>query len=289
MEATKAIRSGLKNSISNKKLIFFLYLLNLLLAIIITLPFQNVIQNALGTSKSVEKLIDGFNFTVIFGFLNNFGSRLSILFTLIFWLGILFLIFNIFLTGGIISIWKTESKKFDKKAFFTDCSTYFFKFIKLLLLDIILILISLLFFLIVYFIISEITETLYSENTKAFLQITGFAIFLILFIIDIMIYDYAKIIIVKEVTEKSFYAIIESIKFVFKNLFVTSGIVLFLLIIFFILTYFYLQISHMIPDSTALLLILMFAIQQMYIIIRIGLRIISFAAQFNYYERKQSR
>jgi hypothetical protein len=289
MELINAIKSGYRLSFSNKRLIFFLYLLNLIFAVIITIPFRNVLNNSLSHSLAMEKIIDRFNFTVLFDFINKFGSNLNIIFDLILWIGLIFLIFNVFLTGGILSIWKTESKKFDRKIFLSDCLVYFYKFIKLLLLFLVLAFITFLFYLIIMFLMLNIAESFDSNNITIISQIIAFGIFTIMIMIDLVIYDYARIIIVKEIAEKSFKAMVESFKFVMKNIFRTLGIVLFLLIIFLIITLIYLLFRQVLSNNTTLLIILVFIIQQLYIILRIGLRVFSFASQYRYYEEKQSR
>jgi hypothetical protein len=282
----RSLKEGIKDTFRNSKLLALLYIVNLLFAIVITIPFKNILTESFSRVKASETLISNFSFTAFVDFLSSNGAQLRVVFSYLLPIGFLYLILNLFLSGGILSIWRTDIKIFDKNIFFGNCAEYFFKFIKIFLLIIILILIVCIVCFILFGVIDSINESVYSSDIANLLILLCAGVMLFFISICILIYDYARIILVKDVVTKSTRSVFYSIRFILKNFFGVYCIFLSVLLLLIISSVIFVALKLTLPINNWSIFLVLFIIQQIYILLRIALRVILYSSQFIYYENK---
>jgi hypothetical protein len=282
----KSLKESIKDTFRNIKLLALLYVINLLFAVIISIPFKNILTGSFSKVKVSKDLIESFSFTAFIDFLNINGAAIGVVFSYLLPIGFLYLILNFYLSGGILSIWKSDKKIFDKNIFFSNCSEYFFRFIKIFLLILFLIFIICIITIILFFVVDSINESVYSNDTANILILSAVVVFLFLISICVIIYDYARIILVKDVVTESNKSVIYSMKFVFKNIFSVYGMFLLIFISLIVITIIYLIMKFAFPINNWFVFLLLFIIQQIYILFGIALRVILYSSQFIYYENK---
>jgi len=171
------------------------------------------------------------------------------------------------------------------KEFFKGCGKYFFKFLRLLL-------ISLVLYVVVYIWGRGLLDSLHgyltqNAGTERFVVILGFVkdiiIIFVIFLIN-MIFDYAK---VRTVLEEGKWMIIETLKsisFIFSNFF-RALLVYYLyalLGLIFIVLYW---LGHTyIPQVTIWMIVAAIAVQQVYIIINIWVRYSLLGSEMAFYK-----
>ncbi len=114
---------GWLNALSNIQLSIIYYMANLLFAIVAAYPLKGYLENTVGYSLTLNESLGDFDFTFLTDFMNEYGVGLSTILNQSFVLVLVFLVFSIFLTGGII---KTIAKK-EKGHFWAGCGQYFGK------------------------------------------------------------------------------------------------------------------------------------------------------------------
>jgi hypothetical protein len=281
-----SLKDGIRDTLKNIKLLVLLYFLNLIFSVIIAIPFKDTLNDAFSRIKISENLINRFDFSVAVDFMNYYGEQIGVIFSYVFLIGILYLILNIFLSGGILSIWRTDQKIFDRNIFFVNCAEYFWRFIKILFfialaMIIIMVVVGLLFSL-----VSKFSDSIYSSNTINILYLIVIAVLLLLISIILIVYDYAKIILVKDIAVSSYRSVLYSIKFVFSNILGSYSLFLIMAGMFLSSTVIYFALKYVLPlDNWGYFLIILI-IQQIYIIFRIFLRVVLYSSQFIYHENK---
>ncbi len=69
--------AGLKNSWAQKKMLFFLYGINLLFAYLVSLPFAAMVEQALDQTAMADKLLQAFDFTALATLIQEYGRGVS--------------------------------------------------------------------------------------------------------------------------------------------------------------------------------------------------------------------
>ena len=134
MKVIKSYLNGIKGTLSSIKMIFTLYVLTLIFALVFTLSFRSILSSAAGSSMLVYPLLKEFDFTKFTEFLTQHKDLSSFVIKQFVWYGIFYLIFTIFATGGILTIIHKQKNNFSIAEFFKGCGEYFFRFFKLSLI-----------------------------------------------------------------------------------------------------------------------------------------------------------
>ena len=94
-----------------------LYVLNIIFALVAAIPLFNILEEKASRSISIEKLLPGFDYQVVQDFLNQYGDMFTVVFNQSQILFILYFIFMIFLTGGILAVFKNIPEKLSPSYF----------------------------------------------------------------------------------------------------------------------------------------------------------------------------
>ncbi len=269
----KAYTKGLRVTLTSGKMITFLYLFVLLLALIISIPFFITLKNAINFSMSVYPLLHGFDYTSYEDFIRTSGKILKPFVPIGIWVSILYLIFSIFFSGGIIDL-IYNNKKFSLKEFLFACGDYFLSFLRLAL---IVIPIQLLLVVIIYFplvaILVSMSDTAETEAGLFYTFVTGAAVHLVLSGFILVIADYAKILMVANKSKKAFVSFWLAIKFFFVKIIKVIGLYVLLLIFPAVLIVAYLLFSESLFIHSKITFLIVVLVQQIFIWLRIFVKI----------------
>jgi hypothetical protein len=273
--------AGLRNSWLQKKMLFFLYGINLLFAYLVSLPFISMVEQAMDHTASAAKLLRAFDFTALATLIQEYGRGVNLSWN-IFVFAICYGLLNTFFSGGIIKIFYSNIN-FTFREFWAGCVEYFSRFFKLLLISAGVFLLVLIF----YLLISGVTDSITKNSVTEFWPFILFGLKLIMLVALLacisMLIDYTRIIIVRHDIKSIVQALSHSFKFIRSNFLKTCGINIGLLIIGFGFLILYLGLEQLITTNTIVGILLFFIVSQFYIIIRIWWRINYYYVQGTYY------
>ena len=129
--AISAYLSGIKDSLSAWKVWGLLYVINFLFTLIIIAPLAQYLEKTIGNSLLVEKWADGFNYTVMHDFLANYEVSIATVTELTLVIGVIYLIFSIFTSGGIIEVFNKNEKERNLRNFWSGCTYYFWRMLRI--------------------------------------------------------------------------------------------------------------------------------------------------------------
>ena len=275
MRAINAYLQGWKLTWQHKRMWLLFYGFNLAAALIATIPISGYLNNTLRESLASSKLLDGFNYTLITDLLNQYGDGIAILMDQTLLLILVFLIITIFLTGGMLHLFR-QQVKFDYKVFWYGCQHYFWR---LLRLTVYFLLIHLVLLVLFYFLFLRLTNGFSPFKLESEVQVIAvlqvlIPVYLILAAFLLMIQDYAKILIVDKDQSLIFSPFWQNFKIVFKNIRSFSLLYLINLLTALAIWGIYYLLSKVIQNAWVLALIL----GQVFVLARIGLNMLNLAS-----------
>jgi hypothetical protein len=270
----------------NKRMLFILFGIQFVFALILLLPLRSELSSMLNYSLMGQDVLNGKGSNVFIEFITHHNDTVSAEKSILFGIGLLYLLATIFVNGGILGIFTKKAERFSAKRFFENSGHYFGKFLRLFL-------ISLVFMIISFFIFSGLLSLVKviagdSEILKGILNIIVFVKLIFLLFFVNMVFDYAKIRTVIEERKDMVRTGLRSWRFVFKHLGKTLGI--YYLIVFEGLLVFllFLFVGKWIHGGTGAGILLLFAWQQIYAILRMWIRLQFYASQTLLYQSVSS-
>lgn len=284
----KSFTRGFIDTAKNYKVISYLWIINLLFSLLAVAPIYAFITKGLSESLMGDRLQMQLDFLWLGDVIYQLFESGSVLLLWVLVPAAGFWLLYVFLNGGILGTLKDSMEKVTLQHFFGHCGYYFWRFGKLFA-------ISLLFYLVfvgaVYGIICELSDLLLKNATTQWpLIIAGFvkmAIFILLFSFVNMLFDYAKIRLVMTDNPKVFRELLETIRFVSRNLWRAWGLYFLIGILFVLVSVLYMEVAQVIPDHSLPLMLLLFLWQQVFIISRVWIKLHFFAAQMTFYHSRQ--
>ena len=284
MNIFRAYISGFKSTGRTWLMTTFIYLVNLILGIVIAIPFLGTLKQKAGSSMAIQDLLSGYDHTVIQEFFNDTSVHLGQFIRQGVWAAILFLFISIFLTGGILHIFSDKSYPFTFERFFSGCLKFFLRFLKLsFYMLVIYLLVTAIVFLIFFLISAGSLGGTGSEKTLFYIILTGLCLWLLVIFYFLIIADYARFSIVRNDSRNIFSTIFRSLKFVSKKFPFTYGLYLMLLVAPVALIYLYALVLYVIGMTSGITILVMFLIQQLFVWTKVFTHVWKFASQFDYY------
>ena len=285
MKIFKAYFAGLKSAGKSKKMAAVIYAVIFLLALILAIPFHTALLSQTGNSMALHALLKHFNYTIFSDFMNSSGKVINIFILAALWMGIFYFLFTVFFTGGILNVLSDGNMKFSILNFLTGCEKYFFRFFRL---GIYLLIIQFLTAVIIFFPLSKILSTNYettqNEASLFYISLTGVIIFTVLFILILIIGDYAKIILFHNDSGKVVKTIGKSFQFVFGHLFGTYTLYLLILVIPVLLFVFYILLDNAVGMISGFTIFIMFLSQQAFIWLRVLIKVWFLGSELSFYK-----
>lgn len=283
MNIAKAYTKGFIQTAKYPRMWIILYLANLLLGLLLALPMFSVLKNNFGNSDFYYRLLEGYDATVFNEFFYYFGDALSALLGGIKWFLLAYFFLSVFLTGGIIRTLNDD--KFSTSSFFGGSAYSFFRYLGLS----ILVAIIQIFFLVVIAAsvggyIGSKFDTFDSELTAYGIVIASAVVYFFLFLIFNMISDYGKFYLEMNDSFNIFKAFWDGIKYVFKHFLKTMSLYIILLFIPAIVMYVYLYFEKDYKMATSIGILIVFLMQQAFILLRVFLRTWILSSELKIYD-----
>ncbi len=259
--------------IYNIKFVILFWLTNFLLALVLSIPFFNLLLNNLGKSLLSDRLNQGFDYLWYIQFRNLYEVPLNQIPWVIYTVAGIYIIIQTFYSGGLISVFN-QYRKNHFVDFFYGGVKYFYRFFKVLLIS--LIFYSVLF--IVNNIANNIITDLFNNSEHIVLEfIIRFLryVFLLFFIgIITLVSDYTKVSLVLKNKNKVIKEIFSTILFIKDNFTIVFYVFLLVAILGAVGTILYNLIVITIPRTPYYFLAFSFILQQMLIIFRLLIRML---------------
>ena len=133
----KSIFTGFTQTFQHKEVITLLYVINLLMALILAVPFFWTIKSIGGDSMEIAKLLPDFDDNVFSDFMHQAGSSRQNYLWQGLWLALFSVIISTFLAGGILESLKKRNE-FSLQEFFGNCGKHLRHFFWLTLMKVVL-------------------------------------------------------------------------------------------------------------------------------------------------------
>jgi len=283
MNIPKAYIGGFQKAIKLPRMLFIIYFANIFTALILALTFNGVLKNSFGQSGILTTLLSEFDFTAFSNMMFDHGDSIMAVLGGIKWFVLAYYLLSVFLTGGIIQTFNTD--RFTTSGFFGGSAYNFFR---LLGLSFIMIFVQFIFILIVYVplstILSKVAKDMTSETTLYYIGIGGFVFHLLIFLLISLIGDYAKLYLVKNDSFNVFKGFWNGVKYVFGHFLKTYFLNLILLLLPTAVMYLYLYLERDIKMATIAGILIVFGMQQAFMLLRIFLRTWVLASEFMVYD-----
>ncbi len=262
-----------------------LFLFNFLFGLLATLPMFNLLENKLGRSLEIERLVPSFDFTVFSDFVNEHGDSVLVLLDQSRVLILFFFIFSIFLSGGILKSFKHNEESFTFRMFWSGCTHYFWRLLRLTIYFFMVhVIVIALFIKLLLFMVGGDIGDLDSELVFYEYLRTLIPIYIIVASIFFMIHDYAKVHMVHEDKRFLFLPFWQSFGLVFKHFLSTFSLYWLNLFTFGGVVFAYVLLNRPADSSSAILYT--FLIGQAFIFARIGTKMLNLASATIYYQEE---
>ncbi|MCP2604940.1 hypothetical protein NLC29_02160 [Candidatus Aminicenantes bacterium AH-873-B07] len=284
MKIFKLFINGISTANSNFKIIIYLWIINFLFSLALIAPIYIMIDKNISKSLMGDRLIQGFDLFWLGDILYKFRNLSPALFGWLVFPTLFYLLLYVFLNGGIIGRLTVPFEKVNLRNFFADCGQYFWRFFKLFLISIIgyLVFLGLLFKLISLF-LGIFTKKAVTEWPLIIVSNIKIIIFLLLFTIVKMFFDYVKIRLVISNSKKVIKETLFTLKFIGRRFLKAWGLYLLICLFSLIIAFIYMEIAHIIPKNRLLFVLAVFVWQQIYIFSRLWVKLIFFASEIGFY------
>jgi hypothetical protein len=328
MNILSSFRQGLTLTRRTKRMIFFAWFVNVVLAMAIALPTMKQLDGYLRGTVMDEQILERMDpawagafradmeksdytrsldwSTLQYApFLNHLEMQMNGTFvrtlanflygffiswelnlgptSLLFFLSLLYLCTNTFLAGGFIGIYAKEYPSTFTE-FLMDGARYFGKFFRIALVA--LIVYYLFYALLVDWINNSIQSWTQNEASEAvpyrYYMIRNVVVLLLISLLS-MIFDYARVRMVVDERTSSLGATVAGGRFALAHFASTYGLYLLLVVLGFILIAFYAVVESLIPQNSYWPLVLLFVVQQLYMLVRMWLKANFYASQTRLY------
>ena len=290
MNIVQAFSKGIRRATSEPKMVLVLYLVNLILAIPLALAFRSVMIAGFGDSLAPGQMMASLDFTVFQDFMNLHYANLQTVLGQVLSVLVLAMLLQTFLAGGVLTVLQDEGRKYSTSSFFKGCGTYFFRFFRLFLLfGVILLVVALVVGGIVIALAEGMTENATSELTELWIRFAAIKLFFLPLMLVVMAADNAKIHIVLHDERSVIRACGKGFVFVFRRFFSAFGLEILMLLIPMFLFAAYVVIDLAIGMTTGMTIVLMFLIQQLFMMLRAWTKVLFFAGKMALYRGLQRK
>jgi hypothetical protein len=280
------LKAGLSQVWSNKGILFIFYMANLLSGMVLMLPFRAMLNNFIGYSLMGDKLGGLIDMDFLFEFLINssgLGGIVLVSGPVIFGL---YGLVNLFLSGGALGIFISK-ENFTAAKFWGDGGKYFGRFIRLFFwgLPVLVILFGL------PFIVTGVQRIIFGSDPYEYVLYWSKWIqfvlrwFAILFFF--IIFDYARIYVVTLEERKMRKALGEGLHFVWRNLRRTFTLAFSISLLGIVGLLVYNPLADLLSAPNAMIIILLFLWQQIFMLFRMLLRLTLYAGEVQLYNFRE--
>ncbi|MEW5902312.1 MAG: hypothetical protein AB1715_12680 [Acidobacteriota bacterium] len=278
----KIFGQGVRTARAKTRVAIYLWLLNFLFAAIVIAPVYFLLQKEFSRSLLGDRLLSGMELLWLGDLIYKFQNAAPLLIGGLLVAAVLYVLLQIFLTGGIIGRLAAAGEKANLAAFFGDCGRYFWRLFRVFLL-------FLVSALLIFGVLGRLLSAPFglwmknasTEWTTLAASSLRLLVFLLLFSIVRMFFDYVKVSLVVADSRKTLRAALANFSFLGRRFF--RAWVLYLLVgaLFFVLSAAYLAVAKTLPKPGFFALFLFF-LQQAYIVARSWTTILFFSTEYHF-------
>ncbi len=278
-----ALKQGASKIWFQKKMLLWLYLLNLLFAGAMVYPLRAVMTELSHTDLS-EDFVSGFRIDSFMLYWSDYSSAFKSLFAVAVGMGVLYMIFNIFIAGGMVAALSVD-RRVTLRRFFSDSSRYFWRFCGLFIfMAVVMGLVAMGYDMLLADTIDDLQKEATTDRTSSLWQGLGVAIVASGCAFVLMVFDYARICMIAQRRRNCFAITLSAFAFSLKKCWRTIPLFGFNLLIVVLLFAVYLLIENLFSNEALASMIGLFVFQQLFILSRIWMRFSFYSSQMAYYQ-----
>jgi hypothetical protein len=277
----KHYKDGLLAVWREKQLLFCVYSFNFIFAYLLALPVSMMFSQSLSETTAAEKMLEAFDYTLYIAIRTHFGQGLS-LGRLLLTIGLFYVVFNLFFSGGIIYVFVSR-QKFILADFLRACITYFMRFLKLFGFSLIFISLAILLYNLLSRLSGLMIKDAATEHLPLLLFILRIMILAGILIFINMLFDYAKIITVANDYTGMFKTFRIALIFISGSLVKTISLYklyLFTAVLIFLI---YWSVESFLKVSGGIMVLVFFLWTQIYVLQKLWVRLSFFSGQAAFY------
>ncbi len=275
---------GLRLAFGKRRLALGLWTVHFVFSLLVIAPLAFAIHGQLAHSLSGAAVLKKLEVHWLTDFSTRYLQAAPLFLGLILAAMLVFAVLTVFLNGGIIGCLGRSGARTTLADFFHDCGLYFWRYFRLFLLSlpVYLVIIGLLYRPLAG-LLNSLSNRAATEWPALFAgSLRLLALVLLLGLVS-MFFDYVKIRLANRGGRQVLKETWRTLKFVSKRFFKAWGLYLLSGLAFMLLTLLYLEVARVLPQGTPLLLALVFAWQQLYILGRQFSRILFYATEMELY------
>ncbi|MFQ5629284.1 MAG: hypothetical protein ACE5I1_11025 [bacterium] len=277
-----SIKQGFSQTWANKRMILLFYLASLVFGVIIVWPLRSILSGFIGNSMMGADLAGRMNMDFLFEFFKNVSSAPNAFFGLVFLIPAIYWLFGLFLSGGALASF-ARGEKYEPAFFWGSSAKYFGRFLRLVLwsLPVLAILLAL------QFLESGAQRLFFGSDPYQNITYWGgwirFGMRYFALILFMVIFDYARIYTVLNDEKKMYVSLREALKFALANFGRTFGLAFLLALIGITVLTIYNPIANLLSAPNGFVILILFFVQQAYMLFRMILKLTAFSGQMHLY------
>jgi len=280
MNILSAYSKGFGHAIRYPRMLLIIYAVNLIISLLVALPMKDVLNHTAGNSMMLTNLVKTYDSAALSDVTQASDMALSALRSQVLWAGFIYLLINIFFTGGILQT--VSNRTFTVGTFFSGCGRNFFRFF---FLGLVFLAVHAFFFALVAiptgFVLKAMSQNPNFNELVVYkvLTVAG-AVYLFFLAYVFMANDYSKSFLVYRNSSNVVKAYSQGFRFVNRHFTKTYLLLLFLIAapVAFVLLYFYVDVK--VTAVSRFVIYLSFALMQFFVISRIWVRFWLLSSQY---------
>lgn len=274
----QSLKTGFARMWQNKRMLWPFFLANFVFGMILMLPFRAIVDSFAGRSLMGGKLAAHMDMDFVFDLLAHKKDLFSVLSLMVFVVPLVYWLINLFLSGGAFAVF-TSGNKYERRTFWGGAANHFGRFVRLSLWSIPVL--AILFA--VQFLEPLFLKIAYHSDAPQNISYWGgwvkFGIRTLSLLIFAVIFDYARILTVVQDERKMIRALWRGIKFTFGNFAKVFTLAFLFLIVGSVVLVVYNPVANALSAANAMVVLLLFLLQQLYMFWRMALRLSLFAGE----------
>jgi len=277
-----SVIAGLHRAWSAKRMIAIYYVANLLCGMALALPLRSFLNTHIGTTLLGEALGGRVDMNIVADIINDHPDLFTTWSGLLWLVPAFYLFSNLFLSGGALSVFATE-EKYSSTLFWSGAAKHFSRFVRLWLLA--LPLFGVLF--LIMYLATGLTRLFFGPDPYQYITFwAGWArvgLFALAAALSYMYFDYARIYAVlhDEPLMRSVWW--HGLKFTLRNIGQALLLVIALALLGVLVLGIYALVADRLATPSVLVVGALVALQQLYMMFRVFLKLAGFAAQAHFY------
>lgn len=280
MQLFRSFRLALRS----RRVVWWQYVINLLLSLLVLLPAFSTLQTETGRSLEYGNLLKGFDYTVYEDFMQYHGNAIRAVLSTGRWLGLAYGLLTVFFTGGTLlalhreAAFQVRTGDSRKPAirlgeFLSACIHYFPRFLRLAAFTLLLIILWTAFILLIIILLAGAFGELLSEPDYALVAVATLLLTGLPALFILCVADYARMLMFRQDERRALRGFEQGWRFVRQNVRATYGNALLLWLALGALTGLYLLVESVFPATGWLTILLLFTVQQLLVLGRVGWRV----------------